>query len=97
MKENTDRFHLILSAGDSNRTQIRNSSIKGVLCVKLLGVKFDHKWVFGQNVKSICKKAKAKLKALARVVLYIITEKNLVMISFFAAQFNYWPLDDLFE
>ena len=43
MKENTDRFHLILSAGDSSRTQIRNSSIKGVLCVKLLGVKFDHK------------------------------------------------------
>ena len=67
--------------------------IEGILCEKLPGVKFDHKFAFGQNVKSICKKARAKLKALARIVSYIVLSKrNLVMNSFFAEQFNYFPL-----
>ena len=52
MKDNTDKFHLILSTGDSNQIQIRNSLIKGFLCEKLFSVKFDHKLAFDQNVKS---------------------------------------------
>ena len=68
MKDNTNRFHLILSTGDSNQIQIGNSLIKDILCEKLLGFKFDHKLTFDQNVKSFGKKAIAKLKALARVV-----------------------------
>ena len=84
---------MILSTGDSSQIQIGNSLIKGILCEKLSGVKFDHKFAFGQNVKSICKKAKAKLKALARVVSYIVlSKKNLVMYSFFAEKSNYFPL-----
>ena len=42
--------------------------VKGILCGKLFGVIFDHKLAFDQNVTSLCKKAKARLKALARVV-----------------------------
>ena len=71
MKENTDRFHLILRTGESNQIQTGNSLIKVILCEKLIRVKFDHKLVFDQNVKIFYKKAKAKLKALARVVPYI--------------------------
>ena len=71
MKDNTDRFHLILSAEDSNQIQIRNSLIKTILCGKLLGVKFYNKLDFDQNVKSCGKNAKAKLKALAGVVQYV--------------------------
>ena len=79
MKENTDRFHLILRTGESNQIQTENSLIKVILCEKLLRVKFDHKLVFDQNVKIFYKKAKAKLKALARVVPYIVlAKKNLL-------------------
>ena len=67
--------------------------IKGILCEKLFGVKFDHKLLFDQNVTSFCKKAKAKLKALARVVpCIVLVEKNNLMNLFFAVQFNYFPL-----
>ena len=66
--------------------QIGNSLIKGILCEKLFGVKFDHKLAFDQNVKSFCEKAKAKLKVLARVVLCIeLVEKNNLVNSFFVA------------
>ena len=65
---------MILSTKDSNQIRIRNSLIKPSLCGIvhiLLGVKFYHKLVFDQNVRSCGKNAKAKLKALARVVQYI--------------------------
>ena len=92
MKDNTVKFHLILSTGDSSQIQVGNSLIKGILCEKLFGVIFDHKLAFGQNVKSICKKAKVNLKALAKVVSYIVlAKKNLVTNSFFASRFNFCP------
>ena len=61
MKDNTDRFHMILT-GDSNQNQIGNLLIKGILCEKLLDVKFDHKLSFDQNMKSCGKKSKSKIK-----------------------------------
>ena len=60
--------------------------IKGILCEKLFGVKFDHKLAFDQNIKSFCKKAKARLNALTRVVPCIeLADKDNLMNSFFAA------------
>ena len=89
MKDNTDRFYLILSTGVSNQTKIENSLIKGILCEKLFDVKFDHKLTFDQNFKSFGKKAKAKLKGLAGVLSYIVFAKiNLRMNSFFSTQLN---------
>ena len=97
MKYNTDRFHLILSRGDSNQIKLGNSLIKGILYEKFLGVKFDHKVAFDQNVKIICKKATVKLKVLARVVPYIVlVKKNLPMNSFFFCAVRLLPanIDD---
>ena len=67
MKGNTKRFHLILSTRDSNQIQIGNSFIKDILCEEFISVKFNNKLAFDQSVKSAPKRAKAKLKALARV------------------------------
>ena len=93
MKENKVKIHLILKKGDSNQIRIGNLLIKGILCEKLFGVKFDHKLALDQNVKSFGKKVKAKLKTLARVVPYIILAKKiLLMNSFFAEQLYYCPL-----
>ena len=55
MKDNTDKFHLILTTRDSNQIQIGNSLITGSLCEKLFSVKFDHKLAFDQNIKSSSK------------------------------------------
>lgn len=41
--------------------------IKNITCEKLLGVKIDNKLNFNGHVKSLCKKACNKLRALARV------------------------------
>ena len=46
IKDNTEKCHLMLSAGDSNQIQIGNSLIKGSLCEKILCVKFDDKLTF---------------------------------------------------
>ena len=43
MKDNTDKWCLILSIRDSDQIQIENSLIKTSLLEKLLGVKFDDK------------------------------------------------------
>ena len=45
-----------------------------------LCLKFNHKLAIDLNVKSFCKKLKAKLKALDRVVPYIVLEKNNLLI-----------------
>ena len=75
-----------IKQGDSNQIQVGNSLIKGGLCEKLLGVKFDHKSSFIQYVKSLCKRVNAKLKTLARFVPYMrLAKKELQMNSFFAA------------
>ena len=48
-----------------------NSLIKVSLCEKFLGVKFDYKLTFAYQVKSLCKKANTKLKALGTFVPYM--------------------------
>ena len=53
MKDKIDRFYLILNTRDSNQIQIGNSLIRGILCEKLLHVKFDHKLAFDQNIKKL--------------------------------------------
>ena len=90
IKWKTAEIGSIWYQGDSSQFQIGNSLTKGILCEKLLSVKFDHKLAFDQNVKSFDKKAIEKLKALARIVPCIVLEKNnLRMNSFFAAQFSH--------
>ena len=60
-----------LSTGDSNQLEMGNSLIKVSLCEKFLGVKFDYKLTFAYQVKSLCKKANTKLKALCTFVPYM--------------------------
>ena len=97
MKSNTEKCYLMLSTRDSNKIETGNSLVKGSLSEKLLAVKFNHNLTFNKHVKSLCKKANAKLKALVGFVPYMgLVKKKLQMNSFFAAQLNYWPenMDD---
>ena len=46
LKGNTYKWHLILSTGNLNQTQVVNSLTKVGLCEKLLTVEFDNKLIF---------------------------------------------------
>ena len=93
MKENTDKYHLIVSTDEPIEIRVGESLIKNNICEKLLGVKIDNKLNFDTHVKGLCKKANNILRVLARAPPHMSLEKKkLVMNSFFNAQFNYCPL-----
>ena len=78
---------MILSTGDLN------ALIKGILCEKFLDIKFDHKLAFDRNANIFSEKARAKLKALAGAIPYILlAKKNLLMNSYFDAEISYCSL-----
>ena len=65
--------------------QIENSS-----CEKLLSVTIDTKLSFEKHIEQIYAKARAKLKALAKIAPFInLNKKKLLMKEFFMAQFSY--------
>ena len=84
---------LIVSSDDPTEIQIGEPVIKNTTCEKLLGIKIDNKLTFDEHISGLCNKAANKLRALARVTSYMsLPKKNLLLNSFFNAQFNYCPL-----
>ena len=55
--------------------------IKGGLCEKPLGLKFDQKSTFDQYVESLCKRINTKLKTLVRFVPYMALAKKAIAIA----------------
>ena len=73
--------------------QIENSSNE-----KLLVVTTDAKLSFEKHIEQIYAKARAKLKALARIAPFMnIKKKRVLMKAFFMAQFSYCPLTWMFH
>ena len=65
MQDNSGKRHLILSIDETVVMQVGESLIKSTNCEKLLGTKIDSKLEFDKHIKTICKKATNKLRALA--------------------------------
>ena len=60
---------------------------------KLLGITVDKNLKFDKHVENICKKASAKVTALARLIKIVPMEKKkILMNSFVESQFSYCPL-----
>ena len=84
MQGNSGKCHLILSTNEPVQIQIGESLIKSTNCEKLLDVKIDSKHSLEKHIKTICKKATNKLRALARVRPYTaIGKKKFLINSFF--------------
>ena len=64
-------------------TSWRISNWKHKQWKKLLGVKIDSELLFDKHIKTICKKASNKLRALARFAPYITIEKKNVLLNSF--------------
>ena len=93
LKSNADKCHLLVSSSDAENLRVSEYDIKNSKCEKLLGVQFDNKLTFEKHITGICRKAKRKIYALARIAPYMdLSKRGMVMNAFFNSQFNYCPL-----
>ena len=81
MQGNSGKCHLILSTNEPAPIQIGESLIESNNSVKIL--KIDSKLSFDKHIKIICKKARNKLRTLARVTPYTAIEKKKVLMNSF--------------
>ena len=92
MKSN-DKCHLIIVNNQDNNIKIGNDVITSKISVKLLGVAFDNKLNFHEQMNNVCKKANNKLHELSRITKYLSPGKlRILMKTFIESQFNYCPL-----
>ena len=93
LKGNADKCHFLVSISKEVSLNVNNFKIKSSDYEKLLGVKFDSKLRFDQNVTDLFRAASRKIHARARVTLFMnLSKRRLLMNSFFKTRFNYCPL-----
>ena len=94
LKANPDKFNLILSNSDEDKfVLIHQSAIYNSNCEKLLEVKIDNKFSFGNHVTDLCTKASQKLHALSRISNFMnLQQREKKMNDFINSQFGYCPL-----
>ena len=98
MKDNADKCHLLVTRDTDVTTKIGEFDVKNSREEKLYGVKIDSKLSFENSVSSLCKKARQKLHALARVVNFMdLAKRKSLMKAFITSQFNYCPLIWMFH
>ena len=93
LKGNADKCHFLVSISKEVSLNVNNFKIKSSDYEKLLGVKFDSKLRFDQNVTDLFRTASRKIHARATVTLFMnLSKRRLLMNSFFKTRFNYCPL-----
>ena len=98
MVANADKCHLLTSISKEVGIKIENEIIKNSLQEKLLGIVIDNKLTFEPHVENLCKKARQKLHASARIAKYMdISKKRSIMNAFIFSQFSYCPLIGMFH
>ena len=93
LKGNSDKCHFLASTSQEVSLIVNNFKIKSSDCEKLLGVKFDSKLRFDQQITDLCRRASRKIHALARVTPFMnLSKRRLLLNSYFKTQFNNCPL-----
>ena len=93
LKGNASKSHLLISSGENEQVNISTSQIKNRDCKRLLGIDIDCKLSFEHHINQICSKARAKIKALARISPFLNKRKRkLLMNAFLKSQFSYCSL-----
>ena len=95
MQLNQDKCHFLIS-GNTNEhlwTKVGEKMIWESSQEKLLGITIDKNLKFTKHLENICKKASAKVTALARMVKILpFHKKRILMKTFIESQFSYCPL-----
>ena len=95
MVANSDKFKFIVLKKPCIKTDdititVGNQEIKPDASVKLLGLDIDEKLNFRKYIKTLCKKAGAKLNAIKRLGIYLNEkERKLLVEAHVTSQFNY--------
>ena len=76
VKGNIGKCHLLLSKNECSVIHIDDSTIKSSTCKKLIGIKIDSKFRFGDHIQDLCNKANRKLQVLARASPYMNLQKS---------------------
>ena len=98
MKANTDKSHLLLSGNSNLTANVDGNVIESEGKQVLLGISIDSNLSFNKHINNLCKKASAKLNALARIAGYMdFPKRRLIMKAFITSQFGYCPLIWMFH
>ena len=100
MKSNQSKCHFIFPSNSPELFWIRvgEQVIWESQHEKLLGLGIDKELKFHQHVKNICKKASAKITALARLIKILpLQRKKILFHSFVKSQFSHCPLVWMFN
>ena len=93
LKANSGKSHIMLTADNKLKINVKGSLISNEKIVKLLGVTVDKKLSFEHHLNLVCRKVSQKLHALARVSKFISKKKlRVIMKAFITSQFIYCPL-----
>ena len=89
MKVNTDKSHLHLSDKNKLAANIDGNVIESEDNQVLLGITIESNLSFNKRINNLCKKASAKLNALARISGYMnLLKRGIIMKSFITSQFG---------
>ena len=98
MKANTNKNHLLLCGKNNLTANIDGNVIESEDNQVLLGITIDSNLSFNEHINNLCKKASAKLNALARISGYMnLPKRRIIMKSFITSQFGYCPLIRMFH
>ena len=75
LNANPSKSQLLLASNDKASIKIDDTDIKSSTSKKLLGVVIENKLTFNEYVSKLCKKARNKLDALARISKYMTKDK----------------------
>ena len=74
---NSDKYHLIFNFNDKNKKIKNNDEVINKSQVqKLLGVHIDYELQFDTHIETICEKVRQELLALSRVITFVSTNKE---------------------
>ena len=99
MEENTDKSYLLLPGNNNNLTaNINGSATDSEHNQVSVGITIDSNLSFNKPFNKLCKKASAKLNALARVLDYMnLPKRRIIMKLFMTSQVGYCPLIWMFH
>ena len=94
LNANPSKSQLLLASNDKASIKIDDTDIKSSTSKKLLGVVIENKLTFNEYVSKLCKKARNKLDALARISKYMTKDKLRTIMNalFFFSVCIYYPL-----
>ena len=90
LKANLKKPNLLTSSTQEIQINIGGMPTSNSKCEKLLGIHIDKKLTFEPRIRSLCKKARQKLNAFARIAYSLkFEERRLLLNAFITSQFSY--------